>query len=108
MAGYIGSALVVTWIQSAATTTLTGDHKSFTYTPSINLVDETAGADANKNYLAGVKDGNATYNAVLQSGSGPLMVAFKLLEDPTPTPRGWGGMKHLPKSEQIFDTWVLS
>ena len=70
MAGYIGSANVVTWIQAAATTVLTGDHKSFTYTPSINLVDETAGADAQKNYLVGVKDGNATFNGVWQSGAG--------------------------------------
>ena len=70
MSAYAGSSLVVTWIQAAATTVLTGDHRSFTYTPSIQFYDETAGADGNKKYLAGVKDGNATFNAVMQSGTG--------------------------------------
>ena len=70
MAAYKGSSLVVTWIQAAATTVLTGDHRSFTYTPSIDFVDQTAGADPNKLYLVGLKDGNATYNAVIQSGTG--------------------------------------
>ena len=70
MAGYAGSSLVVTWIQAAATTTLTGDHKSCSYTPSIGFFDETAGADTNKKYLAGVKDGSVTFNANFQSGTG--------------------------------------
>lgn len=70
MATYSGSALVVNWIQAAATTTLTGDHRSLSYTPSVNLYDATAGADANKNYIVGTKDGNATFNAVMQAGTG--------------------------------------
>lgn len=70
MAEYSGTALVVTWIQAAATTVLTGDHRSFTYTPSINLYDATAGADPAKKYIVGTKDGNATFNAVLQDGTG--------------------------------------
>lgn len=69
MATYAGSSLVVQWIQAAATTTLTGDHKTLTYTPSINFIDATAGADANKSYIPGVKDGNATFNANMQSGT---------------------------------------
>jgi hypothetical protein len=69
MPTYAGSSLVVQWIQAAATTVLTGDHKSMTYTPSINFIDSTAGADANKTYIPGVKDGNATFNANMQSGS---------------------------------------
>lgn len=70
MSGYIGSSLVVTWIQSAATTVLTGDHKSLSLTPTIALVDETAGADAYKKYLPGVKDYTATFNANFQAGAG--------------------------------------
>ena len=78
MSTYSGSALVVTWIQAAATTVLTGDHKSFTYTPSIDLIDATAGADTNKSYLNGPKDGNATFNSNFQSGTnsgGTVMTA---------------------------------
>lgn len=70
MSEYAGSSLVVTWIQAAATTTLTGNHKSFTYTPSINFYDATSGADTHKTYIPGVKDGNATFNALMQSGTG--------------------------------------
>ena len=70
MSTFAGSSLVVTWIQAAATTILTGDHKSLTYTPSIAFIDSTAGADAQKTYIAGVKDGNATFNGVFQSGTG--------------------------------------
>ena len=69
MATYMGSALHISWIQAAATTTLTGDHKSFTYTPSQDYIDASAGADANKTYLPGIKDGNATFNANFQGGT---------------------------------------
>ena len=69
MSTYAGSSLVVAWVQAAATTTITGDHKSFTTTPSINLIDSTAGADANKTYIPGVKDGTWTFNANMQSGT---------------------------------------
>jgi len=70
MSAYSGSALVVQWVQIAATTTLTGDHRNFTFSPSISFVDETAGADDHKQYLSGIKDSNATFEAVLQSGTG--------------------------------------
>jgi hypothetical protein len=70
MPGYAGSALVVTWIQAAATTVLTGDHKSFTYTPSIKFINEAAGPDTSEKYIANRVDGNATFNANMQSGTG--------------------------------------
>ena len=70
MPAFAGSSLEVGWIQAAATTILTGDHKSCSYTPSLGLYDQTAGADTNKSYLPGVKDGTMTFNAVIQSGSG--------------------------------------
>lgn len=70
MSAYSGSALNVQWVQIAATTTLTGDYRKFTFTPSISFVDETAGADAHKQYISGIKDSNATFEAVLQSGTG--------------------------------------
>jgi len=69
MSEYAGSSLVISWLQAAATTVLSGAHKSLTYTPSINFYDATSGADANKSYIAGVKDGTATFNANLLAGS---------------------------------------
>ena len=70
MATFAGSSLVVSWKQAAATTTLTGDHKSLTYTPSIKFINSAAGADAQETYIANRKDGAATFNAVFQSGTG--------------------------------------
>lgn len=69
MSTYAGSSLIVSWIQAAATTVLTGDHKSCSWTPDIAMIDATAGADANKTYIAGVKDGSVTFNANMQSGT---------------------------------------
>lgn len=66
---YAGSSLVLTWIQAAATTVLTGDHKSCTYTPTINLIDKTAGAATHKSYIPNVKDGSVTFNANMQAGT---------------------------------------
>jgi len=70
MPAFSGSALIVSWLQAAATTILTGDHKSCSYTPSLTLYDQTAGADSNKSYVVGVKDGSITFNAIMQSGTG--------------------------------------
>ena len=69
MASYSGSSLVVTWILAASTTTLTGAFKSFSYNPSIDLIEATAGADAFKSYLSGPKSGQASFSANQQSGS---------------------------------------
>jgi len=69
MSAFAGSSLVVRWLQAAATTVLTGDHRNFSYTPSIQFYDQTAGADENKSYLPGVKDGAASYEAVMQAGA---------------------------------------
>ena len=65
MAAFSGSALVVKWIYSG-TTVLTGDQRTFSYTPSIDLIDQTAGGDPNKTYLTAVKDGRAQMSALFQ------------------------------------------
>jgi hypothetical protein len=69
MADFSGSALVVTWTYGAGTNVLTGDQRTFSYTPSIDYIDVTAGADANKKYITGVKDGQASFEALLQGGT---------------------------------------
>ena len=90
MSTYAGSSLVVSWIQAAATTVLTGDHKSLTYTPSINFYDATAGADTHKSYIPGVKDGSATFNANFQSGTvAGGTVTFAVLAEGTPGTLQW-------------------
>jgi len=66
---YAGSSLVTTWIQAAATTILTGDHKSCTWTPDINLIEKTAGAATHKSFIPNVKSGVVTFNANMQGGT---------------------------------------
>lgn len=66
---YAGSSLVVTWIQAAATTVITGDHKTCTWTPDINLIDKTAGAATHKSFIPNVKSGVVTFNANMQGGT---------------------------------------
>jgi hypothetical protein len=66
---YSGSALVVTWFQGSGTNVISGDQTAFDYTPSIDLIDQTSGADANKQYLSSVKDGQASMSSYFQTGT---------------------------------------
>ena len=69
MTAYTGSALDVKWIDGSGTVTISGDQTILDYTPSIDLVDQTAGADTNKTYLTTLKDGKASMTALLQAGT---------------------------------------
>jgi hypothetical protein len=69
MTAYTGSALDVKWIDGSGTVTISGDQTILDYTPSIDLVDQTAGADTNKTYLTTLKDGKASLTAYLQAGT---------------------------------------
>jgi hypothetical protein len=78
MTAYLGSAADLKWVTSSGTTTLTGDYRTFAYTPSIEFLDETAGADTAVMRIPYMKDGAATYGALLQAGTmagGTLMTA---------------------------------
>lgn len=67
MAAYLGSSVVLQWIQTAATTTYNTDFRSINYSPSVALVKETAGADAYELYLAAQKDGKLDFKGVYQA-----------------------------------------
>lgn len=69
MAEYIGSAIVVSWIHSAGTATISGNYTTFTWSESVNLVDASAGADANVTRLVGIKDGQASMSAKFVGGT---------------------------------------
>ena len=45
MAEYAGSAMVLRWVTTAGTTLLNTDFRTFTWTPTLNWIDATAGAD---------------------------------------------------------------
>ena len=67
MAGYVGNIAICTWTTSTGTGTLSADFRTFNYSPSVDLVEETAGADANKLYLAAQKDGKFSWAGVQQA-----------------------------------------
>ena len=69
MSAYAGSSLIVKWMVGSGTSVLSGDQRNFSYTPSVALIDQTAGADANKLYLSSIKDGQASLEAVMQAGT---------------------------------------
>ena len=66
---YTGSALNVQWLQGSGTNTISGNQTNFSYTPTIDLVDQSSGADTNKKYLTALKDGQATLESLFQSGT---------------------------------------
>lgn len=55
--------------------TLNTDFRGFTSDETAELADDTAGSDANRHYIAGVKDGTATVTCVAQSGGTALWAA---------------------------------
>ena len=66
--GYSGSAVVGQWIYSGGTITLTGNQRSMSYSPSIDLIDVTAGSDPSRKRIPAVKDFSASYQAILGVG----------------------------------------
>ncbi len=66
---YSGSALQVTWTQGSGTNIVSGDQTTFDYTPSVDLSDQSSGADTNKKYLKLLLDGQASMTSYFQSGT---------------------------------------
>ncbi len=64
---YSGSALVVSWNG----TVISGNQTTFSYTPTVNLVSQTSGADSHEKHLVTTKDGQSTMEAYIQAGTNP-------------------------------------
>lgn len=71
MPAFTGKDLVVTWSSLAGTITMNTDFQTFTYNPSIDFHEQTAGGDTSKTRIAGLKDGAASYKGLMQAGSLP-------------------------------------
>jgi len=69
MTAFKGSALTLQWITPAGTLALDVDYRTWSYTPSIEMLDQTAGADTARSYVAGFKDGQAQAAGLIQAGS---------------------------------------
>ena len=78
MPAFVGLNTVISWTTSSATAVMSGDYRTFTYTPAVDLLEETAGSDANKLYIAAQKDGQIAFTGLLQSvgsAGGTIMTA---------------------------------
>ena len=69
MAAFKGSALTLSWITPAGTLALDVDYRTWAYTPTIEQLDQTAGADTARSYVSGFKDGQAQAAGLIQAGS---------------------------------------
>lgn len=68
MAEFSGSALVMQWIHSGGTVTLSGAQRTVNYSPSAELYDNTAGSDPAMTRLVGKSDFTVAMSALLQTG----------------------------------------
>ena len=73
MPEFIGANLKGTWVYATGTVGLDADFHVFSYSPSQDKYEATAGADANKTYITGAKDFTCSYTGVAQS-AGTLYV----------------------------------
>jgi hypothetical protein len=70
MASYMGKNLSIVWTAAAGgTITMQADFRTVNYTPGVDLIEDSAGADTAKTYQAGLKSGQVTFSGVDQSGS---------------------------------------
>ena len=72
MAEFSGSALVCSWVYAGGTVALTGDHRTASLNPSIDLKDSSAGSDASKTNIKTLKSWNIQVGAVAQSNGTAL------------------------------------
>ena len=70
---FLGSTLYASWVTATGTTTLNTEFRNFTYTPSIDFVDATAGADAARRRINSFKDGQIRYTALMQNDMGTTL-----------------------------------
>lgn len=77
MAEYAGSQLWLSWVWSGGTVSLNGDFRTFSTSPEVELYEQTAGSDAYKTYIAGVKTATCEVSLVAQAGGTALAAALR-------------------------------
>lgn len=76
MAEFSGSAMVLQWIYSGGTITLSGDYRTFSFPPEREMIDTTAGSDGGRSYLPTVWNYQMSYTGVYQSADTTTDAAF--------------------------------
>jgi len=78
MATITGKDLYLSWIHSSGTVVLSTDYTQFTDTPSVELLDESAGSDEYRTYVARLKDSSYAFSARYQSVGTVLVNALAM------------------------------
>lgn len=65
-----GEGLVLQWITSGGTFTMSDDYTTFDVDKSIDLIEVTAGSEADKVFVNGIKDGSAKLTFYAQGAGG--------------------------------------
>ena len=73
-----GPTMVIQWIYSGGTITLNTDYTTCAFSPSVDMVDITAGADTHRKRLTAIKDATASLTIYEQSGGTALATALGL------------------------------
>lgn len=68
MPSYTGQSLYAQFVYTGGTVVLSGDYRTVSYNPAVDLVEETAGADVHKLYVVAQKDGKYSFNILMQAG----------------------------------------
>ena len=69
MAGFMGTALALDWIWASGTIAMNTDYRTFNYTPAVQQIDDTAGADIAMSYVKGLSSGALSFTGKMQAGS---------------------------------------
>lgn len=77
MAAFSGSAMYLAWVYTGGTVLLNTDFRQFDWTPSLALIESTAGADTFREYISGIGEGgDISLSCVMQSAGTALITAL--------------------------------
>src|SRR5512139_2745862 len=77
MTAFSGSAMYLAWVYTGGTIALNTDFRQFDWTPTLSLIDSTAGSDSFREYITGIGEGgDISLSMVLQTGSTALISAL--------------------------------
>jgi hypothetical protein len=77
MAEYTGSGLVLSWVYSGGTVSLGGDFRTFTFNPTVDMIDTTAGSDPSRTFIPSYKTVACSVGLVAQTGGTALEDALQ-------------------------------
>lgn len=75
MAAFSGSAMYLAWIWTGGTLVLNTDFRQFDWTPTLSLIDSTAGADTFREYIGGIGEGGDISLSMVMQASGTATIA---------------------------------